>query len=256
MNRYLAVGYGVVGYLMFLAAFGYAIGFVGDIAVPHSIDHGITAPVGQAFVIDALLLGLFAVQHSAMARPAFKRWWTQFVPQSIERSTYVLLASGALFVLYWQWRTMPAVIWNVASPHARLGLWSLFWLGWITVVAATFMINHFELFGLRQVYLAWRRKHTSNTGFRTTLLYRLVRHPLMLGFLIAFWATPIMTAGHLLFALGTTAYILLAIQFEEHDLTAALGDQYRQYRCDVPMLIPRPRRHAPHLDQAERGMRA
>jgi protein-S-isoprenylcysteine O-methyltransferase Ste14 len=245
MNRYLAVGYGAAAYLLFLVAFGYAIGFVGNIAVPRSIDHGIAAPAGQAIVVDALLLGLFAVQHSVMARPAFKRWWTRLVPECIERSTYVVLASGALFVLYWQWRTMPAVIWDVASPAGRLGLWSLFWLGWITVVAATFMINHFELFGLRQVYLAWRREPASDTGFRTTLLYRLVRHPLMLGFIVAFWATPTMTAGHLLFAIGTTAYILIAIQFEERDLTAALGNQYRQYRSDVPMLIPRPRRQAP-----------
>jgi methanethiol S-methyltransferase len=245
MNRYLTVGYGALGYLMFLAAFGYATGFVGNIALPHSIDHGTGASAGRAVAVNVLLLGLFAAQHSVMARPAFKRWWTRFVPESIERSTYVVLASGALFVLYWQWRPMPAVIWDVTAPPARMGLWSLFWLGWATVLAATFMINHFELFGLRQVYLAWRGKRASDTGFRTTLLYRLVRHPLMLGFIVAFWATPTMTAGHLLFAIGTTAYILIAIQFEEHDLTAALGDQYRQYRCDVPMLIPRPRRHVP-----------
>lgn len=256
MNRYLAAGYGAFGYLMFLAAFGYAIGFVGNIAVPHGIDHGVAAPVGQAVVVNALLLSLFAVQHSVMARPAFKRWWTRFVPACVERSTYVVLASGALFVLYWQWRAMPTVIWDVAPSPARMGLWSLFWLGWVTVVAATFMINHFELFGLRQVYLTWRRKPSSDTGFRTTLLYRLVRHPLMLGFLVAFWATPTMTAGHLFFALGTTAYILTAIQFEEHDLTAALGAQYRQYRRDVPMLIPRPRRHAPQSREVESGMHA
>jgi protein-S-isoprenylcysteine O-methyltransferase Ste14 len=256
MNRSLAVGYGAVGYLMFLAAFGYATGFVGNVAVPHSIDRGAAAPVGQAVVLDALLLGLFAVQHSVMARPAFKRWWTRFVPECIERSTYVVLASGALFVLYWQWRPMPAVIWHIASPVARLALWSLFWLGWATVVAATFMINHFELFGLRQVYSAWRGNRPTNTGFRTTLLYRLVRHPLMLGFIVAFWATPTMTAGHLLFAIGTTAYILVAIQFEEHDLTAALGAQYRQYRREVPMLIPRPRRHTSHLNQGESGVHA
>lgn len=253
MNRYLAVGYGALSYLMFLAAFGYAIGFVSNIAVPRSIDHGIAAPVAQAVAVNVLLLGLFAVQHSVMARPAFKRWWNRFVPEPIERSSYVVLASGALFVLYWQWRTMPAVIWDIASPAARLGLWSLFWLGWATVLAATFMINHFELFGLRQVYLALRRKTVGDTGFRTTLLYRLVRHPLMLGFIIAFWATPTMTAGHLFFAIGTTAYILIAIQFEEHDLTAALGAQYRQYRSDVPMLIPRPCRHVQQSRQPESG---
>lgn len=241
MNRYLAVGYGIVSYLVFLASFLYAIGFVGNIAVPRSIDHGIASPVGQAVVVNTLLLGLFAVQHSVMARPAFKRWWIRIVPECIERSTYVLLASAALFVMYWQWRTMATVIWDVTPTGARLGLWSLFLLGWVTVVASTFMINHFELFGLRQVFVTWRQKPASDSAFRTTLLYRLVRHPLMLGFLVAFWATPTMTGGHLLFAIGTTVYIVIAIQFEEHDLTAELGTPYSQYRRDVPMLIPRPR---------------
>jgi protein-S-isoprenylcysteine O-methyltransferase Ste14 len=241
MNRFLAVGYGAVSYLAFLAAFLYAIGFVGNIAVPRSIDHATAAPVGQAVAVNVLLLGLFAVQHSLMARPAFKRWWTRFVPDCVERSTYVVAASMALFVVYWQWRTMPTVIWHVSSPVGRLALWSVFWFGWVTVVAATFMISHFELFGLRQVYLAWRREPASNTGFRASLLYRVVRHPLMLGFIIAFWAAPTMTAGHLLFAIGTTGYILIALRLEERDLTAALGDQYRQYRRDVPMLLPRPR---------------
>jgi protein-S-isoprenylcysteine O-methyltransferase Ste14 len=243
MSRFLAVAYGTVSYLIFLASFVYAIGFVGDIAVPRSVDHGITAPMGQAVLINSLLLGLFAVQHSVMARPAFKRWWTRFVPDAVERSTYVLLASLVLFLLYWQWRTMPAVIWEASWPAGRVALWALFWLGWAIVLASTFMINHFELFGLRQVLTAWRGKPSTDLGFRALLLYRLVRHPIMAGFIIAFWATPRMTAGHLLFAVATSGYILIALQLEERDLLAALGDQYRQYRRAVPMLLPWPRRH-------------
>ena len=242
MNRNLALSYATVSYLAFLAAFCYAIGFVGHLWVPRSVDDGVAAPIGRAVAVNVLLLGLFAAQHSVMARPAFKRWWTRFVPAPVERSTYVLFASLILFVLYWQWRTMPAVVWDVASTPVRLGVWALFWLGWVTVLAATFMINHFELFGLRQVLLAWRGKPHSDSGFRTPLLYRLVRHPLMLGFIVAFWAAPTMSAGHLLFAVGTTGYILIALQLEERDLVAALGAQYREYRRRVPMLIPHPRR--------------
>jgi methanethiol S-methyltransferase len=242
MKRLLTISYGVASYVIFLVAFLYAIGFVGNIWVPRSIDAGIAAPIGEAVAVNVLLLGLFAVQHSVMARPVFKRWWTRFVPQPIERSTYVLLASLVLLLLYWQWRTMPAVIWDMTSPVGRLGLQVLFWLGWATVLAATFMINHFDLFGLRQVYLAWCGKPHSHIGFRNPLLYRLVRHPIMLGFIIAFWATPTMTAGHLLFATMTTAYILIALQLEEHDLVAALGNQYREYRHRVPMLLPWPHR--------------
>jgi methanethiol S-methyltransferase len=238
MNRILTISYGAVSYLIFLVAFLYAIGFVGNILVPRSIDAGVTASIGEAIVVNVLLLGAFAVQHSVMARPAFKRWWTRFVPQPIERSTYVLVASLLLLLLYWQWRTMPAVVWDVTWPAGRVGLWVLFWVGWATVLASTFMINHFDLFGLRQVYLAWRGQPYTDLEFRTTLFYRLVRHPLMLGFVVAFWATPTMTAGHLLFAIATTAYILIAIQLEEDDLVTVLGDQYRDYRRRVPMLIP------------------
>jgi protein-S-isoprenylcysteine O-methyltransferase Ste14 len=246
MKRYLIVGYGAACYLLFLVAFLYAIGFVGNFVVPRTVDHGITAPIGEALAINLALLGVFAVQHSVMARQGFKRWWTRFVPPSIERSTYVWLASAALLLLYWQWRTMPTVIWDVRQPAGRVVVWALFWLGWAIVFASTFMINHFELFGLRQIYLAWRGQPYTDLGFRSHLLYRLVRHPLMLGFLIAFWSAPTMTAGHLLFSVGTTGYILIALQIEERSLIAALGDQYRNYRRDVPMLVPLTRHSHKH----------
>ena len=214
MMRFMTIGYGVAAYALFLATFVYLVGFVGKIGVPRSVDDGLTAPIGQAVLVNVLLLGVFAVQHSVMARPAFKRWWTRLVPVSIERSTYVVLSNAALVLLYWQWRTMPAVIWDVRQPAGRLVFWALFWLGWAIALASTFMINHFDLFGLRQVYLAWHGKPHSDIAFRARLLYRLVRHPLMLGFVIAFWAAPTMTAGHLLFAIGMTGYILIALQLE------------------------------------------
>ncbi len=246
MKRYLIVGYGAVAYLLFLAAFLYLVGFVGNFWVPRSVDHGLSAPIGQAVLINVVLLAAFGVQHSVMARPAFKAWWTRFVPPSIERSTYVVLSSAVLLLLYWQWRTMPTVIWDVWQPAGRLALWVLFWLGWAIALGATFMVSHFDLFGLRQVFLAWRGKPYTHIGFHARWLYRLVRHPLMLGFLIAFWAAPTMTAGHLLFSIAMTGYILIATQLEEHDLVAALGNQYRDYRRQVPMLLPLrrpPRRH-------------
>lgn len=256
MARFLAMSYGSLSYVTFLASFLYAIGFVGDIAVPRSVDAGIAGPIGEAVAVNGLLLGLFAIQHSVMARQAFKRWWTRFVPHSVERSTYVLFTSLVLFLLYWQWRTMPAVVWNLTPAAARIGLHALFWLGWAFVLAGTFMINHFDLFGLRQVYLVWRGQPYTDVEFRSPLLYRLVRHPLMLGFIVAFWATPTMTAGHLLFATATTGYILMALQFEEHDLEAALGNQYRDYQSRVPMLLPRLhiRRETPPPTTAHRGV--
>jgi methanethiol S-methyltransferase len=243
MKRFLIVGYGAGAYLLFLAAFLYLIGFLGNFWVPRSVDHGLNAPIGEAVLINVLLLAAFGVQHSVMARPAFKAWWTRFVPPTIERSTYVWLSSAVLVLLYWQWRTMPAVIWDVWQPAGRMALWALFWLGWAIALAATFMVSHFDLFGLRQVYLAWRGKPYTHIGFHVRWLYRLVRHPLMLGFLIAFWATPTMTAGHLLFSIAMTGYILIATQLEEHDLVEVLGDEYRDYRRRVPGLLPRPRRH-------------
>lgn len=238
MNRFLAVVYGTLCYTLFLVVFLYLIGFVGNLFVPRSVDNALAAPVWLAVPIDLVLVTLFAAQHSVMARPAFKRWWTRFVPEPIERSTYVLAASLVLVLMFWQWRELPTVVWEVTWQPARLAVWTLFWLGWAMVLAATFMINHFELFGLKQVFAAWRARPGVETGFRVTLLYRVVRHPLMLGFLIAFWAAPTMTAGHLLFASVMTAYILLALQIEEHDLMAALGTRYAEYRTRVPMLIP------------------
>lgn len=248
-KRILVLAYGVGAYLLFLVSFCYAIAFVGGFVVPRTVDHGIGdgRPLPAAIAINTLLLGIFAVQHSVMARPWFKRWWTRFVPQSLERSTFVVLASLALLLLYWQWRTMPAVVWHVEAPAIRALLWVVFWLGWATVLAATFMIDHFELFGLSQVITAWRGTVRPERGFRATMFYRLVRHPLMLGFLVAFWAAPTMTAGHLLFTVATTGYVLIAIRLEERDLVASLGDGYRVYRRSVPMLVPglRPRSSCP-----------
>ena len=239
MKRIAAFIYGVVCYAIFFGTFLYAIGFVGDLFVPKSIDSAPESPLGQALLINALLLGLFAVQHSVMARPAFKRWWTRFVPKPVERSTYVLFSSLALIALFVHWQPMGGVIWDVQDPIGQAVLYGLFAFGWGLVLVATFLINHFDLFGLRQVWLYLRGKEYRPLNFGTPALYKIVRHPLYVGWFFAFWATPTMTVAHLFFALLTTAYILIAIRFEERDLVAEHGARYSEYRKQVPMLVPR-----------------
>jgi len=237
MKRTLVLLYGVVSYAIFFATFLYAIGFIGNVFVPRSIDATPTTSVGTAILIDTALLAVFALQHSVMARPAFKRWWTRYVPTVIERSTYTLLSSLALLLLFWQWRPIGAVVWDVQNETARALLYAGFAFGWLLVLVATFLINHFDLFGLRQVWLYFRGRPYTEIPFRTPALYKLVRHPLYVGWFFAFWCAPTMTAAHLLFAIMTTTYILIAIQFEERDLSRAFPE-YVSYRQRVPMLIP------------------
>ena len=241
MGKFIAFLYGIISYVVFLASFLYAIGFVGNILVPKSIDSGMEEPLTESFLINALLLGLFAVQHSVMARPAFKNWWTKFVPKSIERSTYVLVASLLLFLMYWQWRPMTDSIWNLEGTASMI-LTVIFWIGWVIVLVSTFIINHFDLFGLRQVYMNLKSKELTPLDFKTSLFYKYVRHPIMSGFIIAFWATPQMSMGHLFFAIMTTGYILVGIYFEEKDLVSFYGDTYKDYKNQVSMLIPLPKK--------------
>jgi protein-S-isoprenylcysteine O-methyltransferase Ste14 len=244
LKRLLFFAYGVVSYLIFLVSFLYAMAFVGGFAVPTRLDGPLQTSLPAALAVDCGLLTVFALQHSIMARRWFKAWWTQIVPETIERSTFVLCASLALLLLLWQWRPIGMPIWSIENAAARAVLWTLFAAGWTTVLVVTFLINHFDLFGLRQVWLSLIGRPYTRLSFRTPLLYRFVRHPLYLGFLFGFWSTPTMTLAHLVFAVATTAYIVLAIQFEERDLVAEHGAAYELYRRSVPMLLPG-RRHVP-----------
>ena len=230
--------YGVVCYAIFFATFLYAIGFIGGFAVPTTLDGPRHLPLAQGIAIDAALLGLFAVQHSIMARKWFKQAWTRIVPPTLERSTYVLLSSLALILLFWKWQPLGGVVWSVEDPAGRLLLRALFGFGFALVLVATFLINHFDLFGLRQVWLYLRNKPYTTLHFGTPGPYRFVRHPLYVGWFFAFWATPVMTYAHLLFAIATAGYILIAIQLEERDLIGEFGESYEEYRRKVPMLIP------------------
>ena len=237
-GRIVAFLYGLVSYAIFFIAFLYAVGFVSGFAVPKTIDTGAAEPIAQALIIDLLLIFAFATQHSVMARKQFKQWWTQYVPKSVERSTYVLLASLVLLFLFWQWRPIPAIVWHVANPYVAMAVTALSFAGWLMVLTSTFLINHFELFGLHQVANNLTGRPMPVPRFCTPLFYKVVRHPLYLGFIIAFWAAPTMTVGHLLFAMVTTAHIMVAILLEERDLIGLFGDEYRRYKARVAMLVP------------------
>lgn len=249
MSAILTVAYGLGCYALFLGTFVYVIAFVGNLYVPKSIDIGTTGSLFESLIANTLLLGLFAIQHSVMARQGFKRWWTRFISPAIERSTFVLAASLTLMLLFWQWRPITTVVWQTEDPFVGIVLKTLFWLGWAMLLVSTFLINHFELFGLRQVFARLAAKPLPPPAFKTPLFYRYVRHPIYLGFLLAFWAAPTMTVGHLLFAVATTGYILIGIWFEERDLLDQFGDRYRLYREQVGMLLPRSRK-GPRDDRA------
>jgi len=238
MSRVLTLIYGLAAYAVFFVTFLYAIAFTGNFLVPKTIDSGQAVGLGESLIVNVLLLGIFAIQHTIMARPAFKRIITKVIPEAAERSTFVFASSLALILLYWQWRPMTASVWSLETPALRAALWAIFAIGWLLVLASTFLINHFDLFGLRQVYKNFSRQEYHHIQFVKQNLYHYLRHPIMLGFIIAFWATPDMTVGHLLFAFSTTAYIFIGIQFEEHDMRAFIGEEYDAYRAEVPMICP------------------
>lgn len=244
IGRRVAPAYGAVAYAAFVASFSYAIGFVGNWIVPKTIDSGASGPVGRSLLVNAALLGLFAVQHTVMARPGFKRWLTRCVPASMERSTFVLAASAALGLMMWQWRPLPQIVWHAGTPAISWGLQALSLAGWALAIVSTFLISHFDLFGLRQVWLGATNRSYEPVGFRLIGPYRLVRHPLMVGLLIGFWATPTMTLGHLFFSIMTTLYILVGVWFEERDLVREHGEAYESYRRRVRGFVPMPRRAA------------
>jgi methanethiol S-methyltransferase len=238
IGRILAFLYGTAAYVIFFVTFLYAIGFVSGLVVPKTIDSGAATPLTQAAIVNLLLMSVFAIQHSVMARPEFKRWWTKIVPASVERTTYVLFASLALALLLWQWRPMPAIVWQITSPGIATAVTALGFVGWFVVLTSTFLINHFELFGLHQVTNNLAGRAMPAPRFRTPLYYQFVRHPIYLGFIIAFWAAPTMSLGHLLFAAVTSIYIVVGATLEERDLIDVFGDDYRKYRKRVSMLLP------------------
>ena len=239
MKNVIIFIYGILSYLVFLIAFLYAIGFVGNIFVPKSIDSGTETTLFSSLFINVILLSVFALQHSIMARPVFKNWFKTIFSPAMERSTYILLSSLALLLIYWQWQPITTIVWEAESKIAIIVLTGIFLLGWLIVLLSTFMINHFELFGLAQIFDNLNNKQTPNPKFQTNYLYKIVRHPIMLGFIIAFWATPTMTVGHFLFTIVTTIYILIAVKYlEEKDLRNFIGEKYEAYQKEVPMIIP------------------
>ncbi|MGK7921161.1 MAG: methanethiol S-methyltransferase [Trichodesmium sp.] len=246
MSRILAFIYGLTCYIIFFITFIYAIGFIGNLIVPKTLDSDLNASLIESILIDVLLIAVFAIQHSLMARQSFKEWWKKIIPNSIERSTYVLMSSLALLLLFGQWHGLGGIIWNIQNPIISNIIYGIFALGWLIALLSTFMINHFDLFGLRQVYLYLRGQEYKYLGFRTPGFYKYVRHPIMLGFVIAFWATPIMTISHLIFALALTIYMLVGIKLEEADMISIYGNLYQEYQAQVSMLIPLPKQKLNH----------